>query len=144
MTASTQQRCITLPNGQRCLPTPFTYIFQVILPLASSTLLNQVLTLDSDGDFFLRAIYAIGANFNIRVQDANTYYLSGGPAPAGGLPGMLPIQIFQSEPTPTGFVFDHEIFFPAGSRILFDVQDTSGAINNTLKLLCRGIKNLYV
>lgn len=126
---------MTPTTGKRYLPTPYTYIFQVVIPTANGILTNQVQSMDTDGDFWWHSVYAIGANYNLRFRDADTYYLSN---------DYLPVQIYQTQPVPTGCVFDTPVFFPAGSPLGIDVQDTSNTANNPVKLIIRGKKMLYV
>lgn len=103
---------------------PFTYLY---VPPNGQLTANQELTaqtvqIQTDSDFELRAWYILEAtgSFQIRIGDAVGYQFSSGL--------MLSAGISTDPSNPTVFSPQHP--FPAGSRILIDIQDLSGAPNN--------------
>ena len=128
-------RCITLPTGKKCLPTPYRYLFQTVIASALGVLPNQVQSMDTDGDFWLHSIVAIGANYTFRFQNADKAYLSN---------DYIPCQFYQTSPTPAGGVLGDPVFFPAGSPITIDLTDTSNLANNAVKIIFSGTKMLYM
>ena len=104
-------------------PRPYSYVYS---PPNGELTANQFLAGDSvaiqtDADFELFAWYIseyTGA-FQIRLTDSDGYQLSNGLINSGALS--------QSSAKPT--VFSPKHMFPAGGKILIDIQDLSSATN---------------
>ena len=104
-------------------PRPYTYIYNPPNNqlTASQQLNNQVVAIDVDSDFLLFAWYIslfTGA-FQIQLADSTGYYLSSGFINSGA--------ISQSSSDPTVFSPSHP--FPAGGKIVINIQDLSVATN---------------
>jgi hypothetical protein len=84
-----------------------------------------------DSDFELRAWYISTATglFQIRIGDATGYQFSSG--------FMLSTAISTDPSEPTVFSPQHP--FPAGSRLMIDIQDLSAA-PNTIQIVFKGVK----
>jgi len=102
-----------------------------VIPLAYGQLLNQPLQLDRDADYLLTAIYGVAGEFAIRIYDQSGYYLSDNYwiPPAVNNSGIPPVLL----PIPMRFA--------RGSSILIDLLDTSGSPDNSVTILCRGMKH---
>ena len=100
---------------------------------ASQNLLNQTLPLDRDADFVWLATRLVGGEVSTRFSDSSGYFvndqylgamaLSGSTTPGDGIPVVLPIPYVM----------------PAGSALLIDVQEQSGAAN-VVQYLIWGLK----
>jgi hypothetical protein len=98
---------------------------------ASQELAAQTVQIQTDSDFELRAWYISTATglFQIRIGDATGYQFSSG--------FMLSTAISTDPSNPTVFSPQHP--FPAGSRIMIDIQDLSAA-PNTIQIVFKGVK----
>jgi hypothetical protein len=104
-------------------PRPFTYIYNPPNNqlTASQVLQGQAVAIDVDSDFLLFGWYIslfTGA-FQIQLADSTGYYLSSGFINSGA--------ISQSSADPTVFSPSHG--FPAGGKIVINIQDLSVATN---------------
>jgi len=129
------QQGIAQPTAQRLgyEDRPYSYLYS---PPNGQLLANQELTAQTvqiqvDSDFELRAWYISTAAglFQIRLGDATGYQFSSGLLLSQG------ISLNPSKPT----VFSPQHPFPAGSRIIIDIQDLSGA-PNPLQIVFMGVK----
>ncbi len=112
----------------------FTYPADIVLT-ANQLLENQQISTTNDADFAWRAIVIASytGSFNIRFYDSQGYALSNGFIASANLLGdaASPFPVFP------------EILIPAGGKIGYDIQDTSGA-GNTIEFLCRGVKRYRI
>lgn len=107
----------------------FDYVFNQVLT-ASQVLRDLRVDVHTDADFIWRGIvYTSTGAFQIRFSDAQGYYLSNSMVNYLNLSGQA------GTPTP---VFP-ELFFPAGGRLMVDIDDLSVA-GNTVQVLLRGCK----
>ncbi len=121
-----------LPNGapEGTIDKVFTYPFDVVLT-ANQTLLNQIIPIMTDADFYARGLYISTAtgSFSFRWSDSNSYFFSSGLISSSGF------STFAGQPFP----IVPEIYYPAGGKLGIDIQDTSGA-GNTIELCFIGVK----
>jgi hypothetical protein len=112
---------------------PFDYVYNPPTGAlsASQILSGQTVQIQTDSDFELRAWYIATATglFQIRLGDATGYQFSSGYILSGA------ISTDPSNPT----VFSPQHPFPAGSRIMIDIQDLSAA-PNTIQIIFKGVK----
>jgi len=112
---------------------PYNYVYPppngVLTP--NQALAGQTVQIQTDSDFELRAAYIATATglFQIRIGDATGYQFSSG--------FMLSSAFSQDPSNPTVFSPQHP--FPAGSRIVIDIQDLSG-LTNTIQIIFVGVK----
>ncbi len=110
-----------IANGSpyNCMDQSFNYVYPVSLA-AGQLLSNQSVSILTEPDFLLRGLLftTIGI-FSLRLQDGQQYYLSNDLVESSNLLGTA------GDPFP---VFP-EVFYPAGGKIVLDIQDTSGATN---------------
>jgi hypothetical protein len=101
---------------------------------ALQAIFDQV-TLDTDADFLLRAVFVASATgvFSIRWADSQNYYLANARILSTNLPGDA------SSPYP----WMPEQYYPAGGRIPIDLADVSNA-GNTIQFIFRGVKRFRV
>jgi hypothetical protein len=114
-------------------PKPYDYIYNPPNgQLTALQLLNgQTVPIQTDADFYLFGWYIslFTASFQIRLTDSTGYQLQSGFINSGALS--------QSSNDPTVFSPSH--LFPAGSKILIDIQDLSDEVN-PLQIVFKGIK----
>ncbi len=115
---------------------PFEYVYptgnQLFTLSANQLLINVIVNVFTQADFYWRGLtYVSTGPFSIRFQDGEQYYLASGLVPNVNLP--------KSPGDP--FPWAPQIPYPAGGKILFDIQDTSGA-PNTIQLVFIG-ENQY-
>lgn len=114
-------------------PRPFNYIYNPPSNqlTASQILNNQVVAIDVDSDFLLFGYYLslFTGSFQIRLADSTGYYLFSGFMNSGA--------ISSSSADPTVVSPAHP--FPAGGKIVIDIQDLSVA-TNPLQLVFVGAK----
>jgi hypothetical protein len=114
-------------------PKPFSYVYN---PPTNALAANQeidgdTVSIQTDADFYAFAWYIslyTGA-FQIRLADSTGYQLQSGFINSGALS--------QSSNQPT--VLSPAHLFPAGSKILIDIEDLSGAPNG-LQIVFPGVK----
>lgn len=116
----------------------FDKLFQVTLT-ANQTLVNQSVLLDKDADFFWEAVSVSGPAgappFGVRFTDSTGYQLS------DGLIGNFAFASSVGLGVP--YVLMPSLFMPAGSAILLDLQDLSGATNGPIVFVFMGRKRFY-
>lgn len=121
-----------MPNGAPVgyVDKPFDYVFDVTLT-ALQALLNQLVPIQTDSEFYLRGIYISAATgpFTFRFSDANNYYFSDAQI------SNLNYSTFAGQPT----VVLPEVWYPAGGKLSIDITDTSDA-GNTIEIVFRGVK----
>ena len=102
--------------------------------LPGPSLFDQV-TLDTDADFLLRAVYVSSSTgiFSIRWADSQNYWLASAMILSTNLPGDA------GSPYP----WVPEQFYPAGGRIYIQIADQSNA-SNTIQFVFRGVKRFRV
>jgi len=112
---------------------PYDYLY--VPPTGALTALQilsgQTVQIQTDSDFELRAWYIATATglFQVRIAHATGYQFSSGFILSPGI---------SSDPSnPTVFSPQHP--FPAGSRIMIDIQDLSNA-GNTIQIVFKGVK----
>lgn len=112
-------------------PYDYLYVPPAGVLLASTTLAGQTVQIQTDSDFELRAWYISTATglFQIRLGDATGYQFSSGFIISPG------ISTDPANPT----VFSPQHPFPAGSRIMIDIQELSGS-DNTIQIVFKGVK----
>jgi hypothetical protein len=98
---------------------------------ANQQIIGDTVAIETDSDFYMFAWYIslYTGDFQVRRTDATGYRLESGYLNSGALS--------QASNDPTLVVPSH--FFPAGSKILIDIQDLSGE-TNPLQLVFPGIK----
>ena len=118
-------------TGYEDRPYDYLYVPPTGALTADQVLSGQTVQIQTDSDFELRAWYIATATglFQIRIGDATGYQFSSGYILSTG------ISTDPSEPT----VFSPQHPFPAGSRIMIDIQDLSGA-GNTIQIVFKGVK----
>lgn len=102
-----------------CIDQSFNYVYPVNLT-ANQLLSNQSVSILTEPDFLLRGLlFTTTGAFSLRLQDGQQYYLSNDLILSANLLGTAgdPFPIFP------------EVFYPAGGKIVLDIQDTSGAGN---------------
>lgn len=106
----------------------FDYVYDVTLT-ANQALYGQVVSIITSADFALRAlvISSFTGTFSTRFTDGQGFYLSNALINNTNLLGT------PADP----WIFFPEVLYPAGGRILVDIQDTSGS-GNTIELVFRG------
>lgn len=110
-----------------CLDVSGFYVYPISLT-GNQTLSNQSVSIMTEPDFLLRGIlFTSTGTFSIRMQDGQQYYISNDFILSTNLLGTAgdPFPIFP------------EIFYPAGGKIVLDIQDTSGS-NNTGQIVFIG------
>jgi len=117
--------------GYEDRPYDYLYVPPNGVLLANAVLLGQTVQVQVDSSFELRAWYIATASglFQVRIGDANGYQFSSGYIISAG------ISADPSNPT----VFSPQHPFPAGSRIMIDIQELSGS-NNTIQIVFKGVK----
>lgn len=122
---------------------PRTYVFQYSNIGSNATVLDQSQIFDNGCDFYWRGLLATcdtaatpNANrlFALRFQDPYGVYLSDDFVGGFGISSMFSNQPFPMIPS---------VYCPAGSRILIDLQDQSGAGNSVL-LNFIGVERYYL
>jgi hypothetical protein len=117
-----------LGNGQ-WVDIGYAYPFDVTITNADQLLTNQALALLSDADFVFRGLmFTSTGNFSVRIYDGDQYALSD---------GLVMSQNLTSTPGDP-FPWFPEVWYPAGGKILIDIQDTSGSGGNIIELLFIG------
>ncbi len=102
-----------------CLDQSFNYVYTFSLT-SFQVLSNQSISILTEPDFLWRGLlFTSTGAFGIRFQDGQQYYLSNDFIQSGNLLGTA------GDPFP---VFP-EVFYPAGGKIVLDIQDLSGASN---------------
>lgn len=98
---------------------------------ANQEILGDSVQIQTDADFELRGWYISTATglFQIRLGDATGYQFSSGLIISSGISSN------PSRPT----VFSPQHSFPAGSRVIVDIQDLSGN-PNTIQIVLVGVK----
>lgn len=124
------------PSGLLSAGLPFEYVFPAtnsLFTLAANEIrLNQIVNIFTQADFVWRGLHLISTGeFSVRFQDGEQYYLSGDLVPSVNLPHNA------GDPFP----WAPEIPYPAGGKIVLDIQDTSGA-PNTVQIVFIG-ENFY-
>jgi len=105
------------------------YPFDVTIANANQLLTNQALAILSNADFVWRGlIFTSTGTFSLRIYDGDQYALS---------PGLILSQNLTSSPGDP-FPWFPEVWYPAGGKILIDIQDTSGSGGNVVELLFLG------
>lgn len=135
--APTAQQGVAMPPSQVVgyEERPYDYVYAP--PGGSLTALQQInpdtLAIQTDADFMLLAWYISLATgqFQIQLTDATGYQLQSGSI------NSLAISTSAADPT----VFSPMHPFPAGSKILINIQDLSNA-TNSIQLIFKG-KKLY-
>jgi len=112
----------------RCKEVPKTYYLNTIVPGANQTLENQIVDIDRDAEFMLRQVFVIGSGISVQFADPNGVFVQDVPVPS---------QYF-------GRAYHPQIGYPPHSRILVNVQDTSGDPNNTAQILFVGVNRYRV
>jgi len=98
---------------------PFNYTYNISLT-ASQLLQGQVVSIFTEADFVWRGlVFQSTGLFSVQFQDGQGYYLSSGLMYSTNLPNS------PGDPFP---MFP-EVFYPAGGRIYFNIQDLSVATN---------------
>jgi len=116
---------MTMPNLIAGAGVPFTYCFppnNTVFTLAANQLvLNQVVPIFTQAEFLWRGLMFVSTGaFSIRIQDGEQFYLSEDLVPSVSLPHSA------GDP----FMWEPNVPYPAGGKILIDLQDTSGAPNS--------------
>lgn len=107
----------------------YAYPFDVTIPNALQLLTNQATAILSNADFVWRGlIFVSTGSFSVRIYDGDQYALS---------PGLILSQNLTSTPGDP-FPWFPEVWFPAGGKILIDIQDTSNVGGNIIELLFIG------
>lgn len=107
----------------------YAYPFDVTIPNASQLLTNQALALLADADFVFRGLlFTSTGAFSVRIYDGDQYALSDGLVMSQNLTGT------PGDPFP----WFPEVWYPAGGKILIDIQDTSAVGGNAIELLFLG------
>lgn len=106
-----------------------TKLFSVQLT-ANQVLLNQVVQLDRDADFYWTEVYASPNGVGLRFADQTGYYINDNFIVSGAIVG---------EDSGIGFVLPVAMRFPAGSAILVDVSDYQGT-GPLVSIVFRGFK----
>jgi hypothetical protein len=105
------------------------YPFDVTIAVANTLLTNQALAINADADFVFRALmFTSVGTFSVRIYDGDQYATSDGLIMSQNLTGT------PGDPFP----WFPELWYPAGGKILIDIQDTSGSPNNVIELLFIG------
>lgn len=114
----------------------FTIPYKVTLG-AHQTLNNVAVEVDRDTDFYWVALLAnyTGLAYSVDFTDATGQQMSNGAlqsfAFAAYATGLAPPYVLQAP-----------LFFPAGSAILLNLYELSGAENGPIQLLFRGFKRI--
>lgn len=122
---------VNVPMGQDLgfVDIGYGYPFDVTIPSANELLTNQALAILSNADFVWRGLLFVSTGtFSIRIYDGDQYALS---------PGLILSQNLASTPGDP-FPWFPEVWYPAGGKILIDIQDTSGSDGNVIELLFIG------
>lgn len=107
----------------------YAYPFDVTITNANQLLTNQATAILANADFVFRALlFTSTGSFSVRIYDGDQYALS---------TGLIMSQNLTSTPGDP-FPWFPEIWYPAGGKILIDIQDTSGAGGNQIELLFIG------
>ncbi len=102
-----------------CLDVSFNYVYPISLT-ALQTLTGQTVSILPDADFVWRGLlFTSTGTFSVRFQDGQQYYISS---------DFVFSQCLSNEAGDPFPVFP-EVFYPAGGRIVLDIQDTSNAGN---------------
>lgn len=102
-----------------CLDQSFNYVYPISLT-ANQILSNQSVSILTEPDFLWRGLlFTSTGTFSVRFQDGQQYYLSNDFINSNNLLGVA------GDPFP---VFP-EVFYPAGGKIVLDIQDLSGGTN---------------
>ncbi len=105
------------------------YPFDVTIPSANQLLTNQATPILSEADFVFRGLmFTSTGSFSVRIYDGDQYALS------DGLIMSQNLTFTAGDPFP----WFPEVWYPAGGKILIDIQDTSGSSNNVIELLFIG------
>lgn len=92
--------------------------------------LRQTAQIDADSDFLLYAILGSSTGaYDLRVQLPNGRYLNNSYVKSSNYVGSAQFPVPLLAP----------VYFPAGSSIIVDLKDTSGA-GNTIQLVFKGIR----
>jgi len=122
---------INAPNSQETgyLDVGYGYPFDVTIPTANELLTNQATAILSNADFVFRGlIFTASGAFAVRIYDGDQYALS---------TGLIRSQNLTATPGDP-FPWFPEVWYPAGGKILLDIQDTSGVDDNVIQLLFLG------
>lgn len=112
---------------------PFNYTYNISLT-ANQLLQGQVVSIFTEADFVWRGlVFQSTGLFAVQFQDGQGYYLSSGLMYSTNLPNS------PGDPFP----YFPEVFYPAGGRIYFNIQDLSGS-TNTGQLLFIGANRYEV
>jgi hypothetical protein len=107
----------------------FDYAYQITLS-ASQSLTDQVLSVNGDADFIVKAICGTSTGtYTIRLKDAHGYYLSSAQLKSANVVGtrVAPAPMFP------------ELFIPRAGKLGIDITDTSGA-SNVVEIVFIGVK----
>jgi len=112
----------------RCQEDPKIYFLKTIIPNANQILENQVVDIDEGCEFMLRQVMVIGGAVSVQFADPNGIFVQDVPVPAGFF----------------GRAYKPQIAYPPHSRILVNVQDTSGQPNSEVQILFVGVNRSHV
>ena len=116
-----------------CLDQAFIYTYNVTLT-ALQTLSSQTTSILTTADFVWRGLlFSSTGTFSVRFQDGQQYYLSNDFIFSSNLPNTA------GDPFP----FFPQVFYPAGGKIVLDIQDTSNA-GNTIQISFMGASRYVV
>lgn len=102
-----------------CMDQAGFYVYPIDLS-ANQLLSNQSVSILTEPDFLWRGlIFTSTGSFSVRFQDGQQYYLSNDLIQSANLPNTA------GDPFP----FFPEVFYPAGGKIVLDIEDTSDAPN---------------
>ena len=117
--ASPAQNGVMNASPFNCMDQAGFYVYPIDLS-ANQLLSNQSVSILTEPDFLWRGlIFTSTGSFSVRFQDGQQYYLSNDLIQSANLPNTA------GDPFP----FFPEVFYPAGGKIVLDIEDTSDAPN---------------
>jgi hypothetical protein len=117
------------PQASGYVDVGFAYPVDITIPNAGELLTNQAYAIIANADFVWRGLIFVATGpFAIRIYDGDQYALS---------TGLIMSQNLTATPGDP-FPWFPEVWYPAGGKILYDIQDTSGVAGNAIELLFIG------